>query len=406
VAGAATRLSRIHPYPAMVADELAISLAARFVPSKARVLDPFCGSGRLLAAAKQASLRVGCDANPLAWLLTRAKFAKVQPGKIAFILSELEFARTRHFCPNDLLDTGRKVAWFAPRVHSELSRIVHWLNGLQLTTSETMLVAAALSATVRDVSFARDQGWKLHRLSADARRSFRPCAWDQFKKRLTYCLAEITSERLPSKGRTVVSIADIAEDCQRGVARLGPFDVVLTSPPYGDSRSTVQYGAASSLCLSIVSGLNGLSHLKVRGGAIDRSCLGGAESSHPACFAVKPYWAGSSRNSVAKSVSRFLSDYDAACGAIARHLKPDGTAVFVVGRRSTGGYRLKLDKFTIDCFLKRGFALVCKEERKLQHKRTPRLINRFGRDQERQKLPSALVPTMNSEIIVVMRRQK
>src|SRR3546814_20394921 len=36
-------------------------------------------------------------------------------------------------------------------------------------------------------------------------------------------------------------------------AELGCFDVVLTSPPYGDSRTTVQYGSASAICLDVVS---------------------------------------------------------------------------------------------------------------------------------------------------------
>jgi hypothetical protein len=71
------------------------------------------------------------------------------------------------------------------------------------------------------------------------------------------------------------------------------------------------------------------------------------------------------------AISKFLFDYDEVCGSVARKLKPGGKAIFVVGRRSTGGYRLKLDKFTIDCLKKRGFDLVCTEERELQHKRTP-----------------------------------
>src|SRR5687768_12034639 len=71
-----TRLSRWHPYPAMIADDLATELASLHVRQGSRVLDPFCGSGRLLmaAAAKGASC-FGYDVNPLARLLTEAKAA-------------------------------------------------------------------------------------------------------------------------------------------------------------------------------------------------------------------------------------------------------------------------------------------------------------------------------------------
>jgi len=68
-----TRFSRLHPYPAMVGDELAFSLVRQYVPPQATILDPFCGSGKFLAAAEDAAIRVGIDANPLAWLLTKAK---------------------------------------------------------------------------------------------------------------------------------------------------------------------------------------------------------------------------------------------------------------------------------------------------------------------------------------------
>lgn len=392
----------------MVPDELALSLVNKFVPPNASVLDPFCGSGRLLAAATEASLRVGIDTNPLAWLLTQAKFAKADPRKVRAIIAEMALAKQRAAKPGVLVGpTERKVQWFSKSVIEELSRIVLWLNSLDLSKNESLLVAAALSAAVRDVSFAREQGWKLHRLDAKSRRKFRPCPWDRLEKRLTYCLNELSKQSSPLGGRTVVKLGDsraLARREESPVAKYGPFDVVLTSPPYGDSRSTVQYGAASSLCLSIVSHLKGFDHLRSSGGSIDSGCLGGATIHRKPWFSLKPYWSGSDQSPHAASVSKFLGDYDAVCDGLADHLSPDGKAIFVVARRSTGGYRLKLDEFTVDCFSRRGFTLLSREERPLSHKRTPRLINRFGRDATRQNSASALVPTMNSEIVVVMAR--
>jgi methylase of polypeptide subunit release factors len=77
----------------MVADELARALVQKHVPANGRVLDPFCGSGRLLAAAEHATLRVGIDANPLAWLLTRAKLAQPSASIIKAILAEIDTTR-------------------------------------------------------------------------------------------------------------------------------------------------------------------------------------------------------------------------------------------------------------------------------------------------------------------------
>jgi 16S rRNA G966 N2-methylase RsmD len=393
----------------MVADELARSLVARHVPKNAKVLDPFCGSGRLLAAAEDASLRVGVDANPLAWLLTRAKFANPKCSEIERIIAGLRKARAESPKTGNTISTGRKVAWFPRRVAEELSRIVFWLNSLRLSEDARVLVACALSATVREVSFAREQGWKLHRLGPDARSQLKRCPWERFEKRLTYCLKELSSTGAPRNGRVLIELANaktLGSKDRIASSAAGRFDVVLTSPPYGDSQSTVQYGAASSLCLSVISGLRGFSRLNVSGRSIDNACLGGSGQKSAAPLDIKKYWAGSSGNRFGKAILKFLSDYDEVCASVSLQLKPGGKAIFVVGRRSTGGYRLKLDQFTIDCLLKRGFDLVCTEERELQHKRTPRAVNRFARHPTRKSTASARVLTMTSEIVVVMKKHR
>src|ERR1700738_4165557 len=123
-----TRLSRLHPYPAMVGDELAFSLAQQYVSSQASVLDPFCGSGKLLVAAEDAAIRVGIDANPLAWLLTKAKLALAQETTFAPLVAGIEQARRTVSVAPSLPFLDRKVDWFAPPVLFELQRIVCWIN--------------------------------------------------------------------------------------------------------------------------------------------------------------------------------------------------------------------------------------------------------------------------------------
>jgi site-specific DNA-methyltransferase (cytosine-N4-specific) len=86
-------------------------------------------------------------------------------------------------------------------------------------------------------------------------------------------------------------------------------------------------------------------------------------------------------------------------------LKPEGKAIFVVGRRSTGGYRLKLDLFTVDCLAARGFNLVAREFRRLQRKRVPRKINKFGRSYSAEDRSRGIVNTIVDEIILVMQKK-
>lgn len=384
----------------MVADELATSLARRFVPPNSRVLDPFCGTGRLLAAAKNADLCVGLDANPLACLLSEAKFSLASSEKIQRIREGLNKARSTESYGQVQFSLERKVQWFSNQTLRELGRIISWINRKRLARPELLVVAAALSATARQVSYARTSGWKLHRMSAEERAEFRPCAWSIFDKRLKYCAKQLADE---------ISLPKATITCGNAKALLSSeharFDVVLTSPPYGDSRTTVQYGAASSLCLAIVSRLKGLSRLAVRGGDIDGRCLGGVDASKTE-LPLRNYWAGNADSKLGRMVTRFLSDYAIVCRHLANSLKVGGEAVFVVGRRSTGGFRLLLDQFTIDCFKARGFRLVAVEQRRLQNKRVPRSINRYGRSERRRLERRARTVTMDSEIIVVLRKMK
>src|SRR4051812_43062333 len=76
-----------------VAAHLATYLVRRYLSKGATVLDPFCGSGRLLAAAESASVRVGVDANPLAWLLTMAKLSNSAPEAVGNIADDLALAK-------------------------------------------------------------------------------------------------------------------------------------------------------------------------------------------------------------------------------------------------------------------------------------------------------------------------
>lgn len=401
-----TRLNRLHPYPAMVADELALSLAKRHVPARAHILDPFCGSGRLLAAIKDADLRVGIDTNPLAWLLTKTKLSDIRARNIKMYLEMLDDARLWRSATPIMLASDRKVPWFPPNSLMELTAIIEWINALAIDGPELYLMASILSATTREVSFARQSGWKLHRVNEETRTNFNISAWDCFKRRLKYCVKTLASNsEYCGSGDSHVEIADSKkiQTFSKITKQYGNFDIVITSPPYGDSVSTVQYGAASSLSLEAVGHLNGLQHLACAGKIIDGTCLGGGSAKGKQKFDLKKYW-GDSNNSYARSVATFLHDYDLFCEGISDSLKPGGKAIVIVGRRSTGGFRLKLDLFTSDKLEDRGFKLIQREERPLAQKRFPSRINRYARSQSAAERESGQVITMQSEIILVLQK--
>ena len=404
-----TRLSGFHPYPAMVADDLAVRLARRHVKAGSAVLDPFCGSGRiLLAGAEVQGAFVGIDVNPLACLITKAKTVAVDPSTVRQFIREIDCARGRVVAAPIVFREQRKVEWYSVVVRTELAEIVAWVNGLKLDDEKKTVVAAALSAAVRDASYCRKERWKLHRLGPRERMAHAGSAWDCLKRRLELYAVDAAGTS-PPKGTVSVIQGEANEILSVGLPQPLPslFDFVITSPPYGDSRTTVQYGAASSLCLDVVSHIDGLEGLFVPGFKIDNECLGGrsnrtADLQYPDGF--RRYWAGARLHEQAGLVKAFLADLAQILERIGRLLKPGGRAVLILGRRSVGGFRVKLDMFAVDCMVGLGLTLERYERRALRRKRSPKRINRFGRARTVQGRAKGITRTMWEEAIVTFKK--
>jgi site-specific DNA-methyltransferase (cytosine-N4-specific) len=396
--GDGTRLSRWHPYPAMVPDDLARSLAERWVLPGKRVLDPFCGSGRLLMAASALGGDcVGLDVNPLACLITEAKAAAASKAVIAEIVRDCAVAARSGLPSNSITLRGTTVQWFSETIGMELAQIISWINGLDLEQAELLVVATALSAAMRDAAWIRKSGWKLHRMGEASRSNGRLSAWTSFAKRLTHYLENADQHRLAGSIDVYRHRASAGAD-----VAVGTFDVVLTSPPYGDSRTTVQYGAASAICLDVVSRLIGLEHRYIPGSKIDGSCLGGSKPIAPE-IDLKRFWAGSPVGEGAIRVSNFLMDFGVTCRKLVGLLEPGGIFAMVVGRRSVRGFRVKLDEFAITEMEALGLTAQIVERRQLQNKRLPRTINRFARAACEDQRASGRTKTMHEEIILTFR---
>lgn len=408
-----TRFSRLHPYPAMIADELAVSLSERFVTPGARVLDPFCGTGRnLIASAERGAYCVGLDINPLAVMLTRAKAINARTSFFEKILTQIP-RENRGKIGSEIyeLEPGRSVEWFSPLCRKELSEIIHWFNQQQIQRREQLLLASVLSATVREVSYCRKDQWKLHRLSVEKRKRFNKSAWSVFERRCQTVLRELKSlPPLEGKCRTFLGDARSLRNVLARNRESDRFDLVVTSPPYGDSLTTVSYGGMSGICLGVLKHLNvfGLPYLSGR--TIDRLSLGGVrnvdcqtELYNALDFAR--YWCGGQNNSRRKCVLQFLHELADCCTQICEVLHQQAQVVFVIARRKVSGRRVYLDRFLQDFMESQGFFLKETITRQIKHnKSTPLVINRNGR-QGKARTNQDRVITMKQEILLVFCRE-
>jgi len=268
------------------------------------------------------------------------------------------------------------------------------------------LCACILSAAARDVSFCRKDQWKIHRMAPIRRSVFRKSAWRAFGARFDYVLSEVRR-----CGRVTGTCKYYNGSLTTLIDRLsrrheGTFDVAITSPPYGDSQTTVQYGGMSSLCLGVLRHLKDLDIPFMSSAEIDNRCLGGT-SQHSELTGVEltPFWPGP-KEVAGDRVGNFLRDIRASCESIVRMLKKRGTAVFVVARRNVEGHSLKLDRFLIHSMLEIGCSLTATRTREIVGKMTPYLIDSRGHTREARPSARAYTATMRKEYVLVFHKSR
>lgn len=398
-----TRLSQLHPYPAMLADGLAMEIAQAHIQAGDRVIDPFCGTGRtLMAAVAVGAHAVGVDINPLAVLVSRAKCGIPDQTSLQRLMTWMP--SKRHENLEVLLGRERRVDWFPTRALRELGEIVTALNFLRLRGQTLDFAAAVLSATVRESCYCRKDQWKLHRMSPAQRSSFRPSAWAIFRRRLRVALDEHSACSVPesalSRATAVLGDARQLRACLGDHTQHG-YDCIFSSPPYGDSRTTVQYGGMSSLSLDVLSRIEALDLCAASTAQIDTSCLGGAARALPDVDWLREYWPAPIASPYATRVACYLVDLGDALRAAVDVLRPGGRVVLILARRRVGPARVRVDQFAVDELAALGVHKTAAVRRKVAIKWAPAYVHRHGRSADR----SGRVRTMREEVVLVFEKE-
>ncbi len=128
--------------------------------------------------------------------------------------------------------------------------------------------------------------------------------------------------------------------------------MVITSPPYGDSRTTVAYGEYSSFGLEWTSDLNSFGQIDYK---IDQESIGKVGEINPniqnseilqnTLEKIKL-----NNDKRAKDVLHFFNGYLNALKNVVKNLNENGRVCFVVGNRTVGGVQIPMDQITADFF--------------------------------------------------------
>jgi hypothetical protein len=294
---------RLHPYLGKYIPQLVEELFRRHVPARGRVLDPFAGSGTTLVQALESGLdSAGVDIAAFNCLLTRVKTEQHNPfvleSDLRDALARFERGEGEPGASSPYIDE-----WFAPQAREDLLRFRSLADGYEhADTLRVVLARAARSARLTthfDLDFPRtpqaDAYWCFKH-----KRECRPIdRAGHFIRRYTLdTLARLKAFARVRRSRS----ADVVHGDAREVSLSGPFDAVVTSPPY---PGLIDYHEQHRYAYELLA-LDDLHEREI-----------GAAAAGTSNAAIAAYVAG-------------ISDVFAACAAV---LRPKGRIVVVVNDR-------------------------------------------------------------------------
>jgi len=281
----------LHVYPARMIPQVAKRLLERYASPGDLVLDPFCGSGTVLVESRLHSMNsIGIDINPLAVLLARVKSTPIDPKILRSyweklrenIRRDIEALRSKTLDIDPPKFYGVNIEyWFKPITIKELAIIRRYLMEID-NDDVRMFFEVPFSSTVREVSGTRKNEYKLYRIPEDEWRKFQPDTLKIFIENVEDAIHRM-GEFYRVCNKNVFSKVFMA-DTRKMFTKMFPEEgnrlldgnvkIIVTSPPYGDSKTTVAYGEfskLSSLWLDFEKSINFRSTLNV-----DRESLGGS----------------------------------------------------------------------------------------------------------------------------------
>jgi hypothetical protein len=228
---------RLHPYLGKFIPQLVETLLARYVPAGGRVLDPFAGSGTTLVQALESGRdATGADVAAFNCLLMGVKTARYNEFVLETELRDAlaRFPGVTQSCEGLSPVRGYIGRWFAPRAARDLLAFRSLIDDYEhADVLRVVLARAARSARLTphfDLDFPRAPQagpYWCHK----HRRECRPVERaEHFIRR--YTLDTLARIKQFARLRPRRTAAAVMHGDARELGLGGPFDGVVTSPPY------------------------------------------------------------------------------------------------------------------------------------------------------------------------------
>ena len=383
---AAVERNSIHMYPAMFHYLLVRELIKEFSEEGSLIFDPFCGTGvALLEGLRLGRNTIGSDINPLAILISKVRCSNLNDEDhetVEKLIHEIKDSRAWDKLERDTPNVKNIDYWYSQKAIDELSRIRFWITkklDTEISTVVKRLLVIAFSHTSRYVSYVRKGEFKRYRIPE--KKIYSLNGFLDAKESFIYTLGHYSKilyeDPIPESSKCKL----IYEDIRDGIPiEDGSVDLILTSPPYGDSKTTVAYDEFSSFSLEWCNGLI-REALTINDGVLIQNkndlankLLGSGKEEEvvesPTLSKIAEEIARVSEKR-ARDVRRFYSDLGGIIKNLSTKLKIGGHACFLVGNRTVSGIEVPMDLIVKEMFEETGMKLEKILVRKIGNKRMP-----------------------------------
>lgn len=387
----ASMYPNLHKYPATMLPQIGIELLKDFKAKKTNLLDPYCGSGSSFVSGLEFGIKdfVGFDLNPLAIMISRAKLAFIDENlllkqkenllkNIALYDANLDFARL-DFTP--LKNITNLDFWLPKQAQVYLLNIFSHIKRVQNKDIHNLFLLA-FSETLREASYTRSNEFKLFRMKNYT--THKPNVNEIFALKLETLVQNYMN--FYQKKLKNISFS-LHNNTFKNTGH--SFDTILTSPPYGDSKTTVAYGQFSTF----INEWLGFKDAR----RLDSTLLGGKKSTNlyeKGCIKEALNEIAKIDKKRALEISSFYFDLEVSIQKIATCVNENGKVFFVVGNRRVKNITLPTDKFIAEIFSENGFKHLTTLHRKISNKAMPLKNSPTNKK-------GVIAQTMNDEFIIV-----
>jgi len=439
----------IHTYPAVMVYPISRNILriVRQFQEVTTLMDPFMGSGTVLVEGVLSGMEkvYGTDLNPLARLISAVKtkhfdysemkvenenflnmlntqynnYNKLINSVDAFILEKQLDITAKDgwgnnapiylkdfFKQNDtelVIPEFKNIGyWFLPKVIIELQVIKNCIKQVENEDVKNFLWIA-FSETVRLVSNRRNGEFKMYRIALAKLLKFKPDTRCEFAKILDRNIEKMKNYYdLFDKNVKDPEVYIYAEDT-RFLTNIpdASIDILITSPPYGDSRTTVAYGEFSRVSLQWLD-LQEVSNKDIID--IDKSLMGGTKYAKGFESFLPSPSLNTSLDKIkeidierAGDVYSFYKDLDECLKSITKKMKINSYQFWVVGNRTVKLENLKTNKIIEELGQQYGLQRVYTIDRNIGNKVMPSLNSPSN-------VTGDKVTTMTNEHIVILRK--